>query len=626
MRARRRLPIGAEPQAGGLVHFRIWAPKCRRVNVVLHPGGASTPVAGPREVELAGEPGGYHAGTCEAAAGDRYLLRLDGGDTLIADPASRFQPEGPFGPSEIVDPDAFAWTDDAWTGVQAKGSVVYELHVGTFTEAGTWCRAARELPRLAALGVNVIEMLPVADFPGRFGWGYDGVNLFAPTRLYGRPDDLRAFINRAHALGVGVVLDVVYNHVGPSGASFDKLADEYFAPIDTDWGRSINFDGPGAEHVREFYLSNATYWIDEFHFDGLRLDATQSIADRSAEHIVAAIARGVRETAGRRTTWIVAENEPQDSRVVRAIETGGFGLDAVWNDDYHHTAVVALTGHREAYYMDYGGQPQEFVSAAKHGFLYQGQWYKWQSARRGQPALDVPAHRFVVFLENHDQVANSASGARLHQQVSPGKYRALTALTLLGPWTPMLFQGQEFAASSPFLFFADHEPSLATLVRRGRAEFLRQVPRLAQPVIQSHLADPAAASTFERCKLKQDEREAHEDVMALHADLLRLRRGDPTIAAQGAHGIDGAVLSAEAFLLRFFGAPGTAADRVLVVNLGPDLTLPVVPEPLLAPPPGQTWQVRWSSEAPAYGGLGVVHVEANPGWELPSESAVLLAP
>ena len=464
-------------------------------------------------------------------------------------------------------------------------------------------------------------MMPIADFAGNFGWGYDGVNLFAPTHLYGTPDDLRNFVDQAHRAGLGVILDVVYNHFGPAGAYLDRFADDYFLPNHTDWGRAINFDGERAGPVREFFVSNAGYWIDEFHFDGLRLDATDSISDRSRTHIVAEIARRVRAAAGSRSTWIVAENERQHSVMIRPPDRGGFGLDALWNDDYHHAAMVALTGRREAYYTDYLGRPQEFVSAAKHGFLYQGQWYRWQAQRRGAPALDLPSSAFVAFLENHDQVANSGSGARLHQLTTPGKYRALTALTLLGPWTPMLFQGQEFASSAPFLYFADHEPDLATAVRRGRAEFLGQFPRLALPEVQQSLPDPGDPSTFERCKLDHDERQQHPAAWVLHADLLRLRRTDPILAAHAPNGLDGAVLAAGAFALRFFG-DRTTSDRLLIVNLDQDSMLPVVPEPLLAPPAGHRWILRWSSEAVEYGGLGVPPVETHPGWRLPSESTL----
>jgi len=617
----RRLPVGAELISKDRAHFRVWAPKRRKVEVVFDAAAGSTPLP---DIPLERSADGYHEGEGAAAAGARYRFRLDDGDAF-PDPASRFQPDGPHGPSQLVDPTAFPWTDNGWQGVPAAKVVAYEMHVGTFTREGTWRAAAADLPRLAKLGVTIIEMMPVADFVGQFGWGYDGVNLFAPTHLYGEPDDLRAFIDRAHALGIGVIMDVVYNHFGPSGAYFNQFADEYFSEHETEWGRALNFDGRDAAAVREFFVSNAGYWIDEFHCDGLRLDATQSISDKSPRHVVADVAAIVRQKAGSRATWIVAENERQAAYMARDPARGGLGLDALWNDDYHHSAVVALTGHREAYYCDYQGRPQEFVSAAKHGFLYQGQWYRWQANRRGHASLDLPTRAFVAFLENHDQVANSAAGIRLYQQCSPGKYRAMLALTLLGPWTPMLFQGQEFASTAPFLFFADHEPPLADAVRKGRAEFLRQFPRLALPGLQRRLADPCDVATFDRCKLDDEERAAENAAWMLHHDLLALRRSDPTLQAQGAHGVDGAVLSSESFVLRIFGEPGTHADRLLVVNLGADLVLPILPEPLLAPPEGHEWELRWSSEGLEYGGLGIHHVEARPGWELPSESAVLLA-
>ena len=622
---RRRFPIGAELHASGRVHFRVWAPKSPRVDVVFERRTSALTLADGRDCPLFRSPDGYHEGECAASAGDRYRFRLDGGGELFPDPASRFQPDGPHGPSEIVDAHGFDWTDQGWRGITGTPVVVYEMHIGTFTREGTWRAAAERMPRLAALGITVLEVMPIADFPGEFGWGYDGVNLFAPSRLYGRPDDLRAFVDRAHALGLGVILDVVYNHLGPAGNWLDRFSDDYFGPTDTEWGRAPNFDGAGATDVRAFYLSNAAYWIEEFHFDGLRLDATQSIVDRSPDHLVAAIVRRVRDAARGRATWIVAEHERQEAKMVRGTDEGGFGLDALWNDDFHHSAMVALTGHREAYYTDYFGHPQEFVSAAKHGFLYQGQWYRWQKQPRGTAALDIGPPKFVAFLENHDQVANSAQGARLHQRTSPGRYRAMTALTLLGPWTPMLFQGQEFGSTAPFLYFADHEPELAKAVNAGRAEFLKQFPRLARPEMLERIPDAGDPATFARCKLDDHERERDGGIAALHADLLRLRRSDPTVAAQGAHGVDGAVLGSHAFVLRLFGDSAAGTDRLILVNLGSDLSLAVVPEPLLAPPSLHRWDLRWSSEAPEYGGAGIVSVETNPGWHLPGESAVLLA-
>jgi maltooligosyltrehalose trehalohydrolase len=610
---RRRLSGGVEPQSDGTAHARVWAPACTTIDVVLDADRT-------RVFPLARERDGYFEGCIESVgAGDRYWFRIDG-DRLRPDPVSRSQPEGPHGPSAIVDP-AFPWTDAGWPGIQPAGQVVYELHIGTFTPEGTWASAAEQLPELARLGVTVVELMPVADFPGTFGWGYDGVNLYAPTRLYGTPDDLRRFVDRAHAEGLGVILDVVYNHIGPDGNYLNDFSSDYFTDkYANDWGRAINFEGPVP--ARELFVENAGYWIDEFHFDGLRLDATQKIEDASDEHVIASIVRRARLAAGQRHIFMVAENEPQHARLARSPELGGYGVDALWNDDYHHTAVVALTGRREAYYRDYTGSPQEFVSCAKYGYLFQGQWYAWQEQPRGTPALDLAATAFVSFLENHDQVANSAFGKRLHQLSSPGRYRALTALTLLGPATPMLFQGQEFASSAPFLFFADHAGDLGVAVAAGRRQFLAQFLSTTDPEVRAALAPPGDVATFERCKLDLGERERHADMYALHRDLLTLRREDPVIAAASSGRIDGAVLTPAVFLLRY--GLGTTSHRLLVVNLGGDVDPVALPEPLLAPPFGCRWGLAWSSEAVRYGGSGRAAVEANAECHFPGETAVLL--
>jgi maltooligosyltrehalose trehalohydrolase len=610
----RRLPIGAEIARGG-VSFRVWAPRRTRVDVAIDGGGVHA---------LEAERGGYFSGLVAAArAGSLYRFRLDGGDAF-PDPSSRFQPDGPHGPSMVVDP-AYAWRHTDWKGRALRGQVIYELHVGTFTREGTWNAARERLAELADLGVTVVEMMPIADFPGRFGWGYDGVDLFAPTRLYGAPDDLRAFVDAAHGHGLAVILDVVYNHLGPDGNYLLQFSDRYFSDRhQTDWGPSINFDGEGSGPVREFYRANARYWIDEFRFDGLRLDATQDIHDEGGDHILAAIARDVREAAAGRDTIVVAENEPQHTRLVRPASEGGYGIDGLWNDDLHHSAMVALTGRSEAYYTDYHGAPQEFVSAMKYGYLFQGQRYKWQKARRGTPSFGVPHRAFVNFVENHDQVANAGRGERVHQLTSPGRHRAMTALVLLGPGTPMLFQGQEFSSSAPFLFFADHAGELGEKVRKGRREFLAQFPSLARPEWEALLADPRDPRTFERCRIDRAEKDANAEAWRLHRDLLRLRREDPVIAGQGEDGLDGAVLGPNAFVLRFFAKGGL--DRLLAVNLGCDLRLDPAPEPLLAPPEGRTWRVLWSSEDPAYGGGGTVEPDSEENWRLAGESALVLEP
>jgi maltooligosyltrehalose trehalohydrolase len=614
---RRRLPIGAEIVDTQTVHVRVWAPRAARAAVVIASGGL-TP--------LAREDSGYFSGTIAASAGDRYQFTLDDDEKLYPDPASRFQPEGPHGWSEIVDPAAFRWTDGGWTGVSRDGQVVYELHIGTFTRAGTWAAAADELPELARLGVTLIEVMPVAEFEGRFGWGYDGVDLFAPSHLYGTPDDFRRFADAAHAAGLGVILDVVYNHFGPAGNYLRAFAPAYFTDrYENEWGDAINFDGADAGPVREFFVTNAGYWIDEFHLDGLRLDATQSILDRSERHVLAEIGTCARASAAGRSILIVAENEPQETRLVRSIAEGGYGLDALWNDDFHHSAMVALTGRAEAYYCDTRGEPQELISAAKYGYLFQGQHYLWQRKRRGSAAWGLPPSAFVAFTQNHDQVANSARGQRGHELTSPGRWRAMTALLLLQPATPMLFQGQEFSASTPFVYFADFEPDLAAAIRKGRGEFLSQFPSVVETHRRGGLPDPGAVETFEQCRLDLRERQSHAAAYALHADLLRIRREDAVFAAPRPNGVDGAVLSAAAFVLRFFSADHRD-DRLLVVNLGADLRRGSFAEPLLAPPPETDWQLRWSSDDPAYGGPGTAETFPDEWWHIPAESALLLIP
>jgi maltooligosyltrehalose trehalohydrolase len=623
---RRRLPVGAEVMAGGGVHFRVWAPRHESVLVVLEggPGPEGRPEPRGSAVAMAAEGQGYfEVHVPSAASGTLYRYQL--GRARCADPASRFQPEGPHGPSQVVDPGCFAWTDQDWHGVGLEGQVLYEAHIGTLTRAGTWDAAAEVLPALAELGVTVLELMPVAEFPGRWGWSYDGVDLFAPAHAYGPPDAMRRFVDRAHALGLGVILDVCYNHLGPVGNVLREFAPAYFSDrYASEWGEALNFDGEGSGPVRELVLANAGYWIAEFHLDGLRIDATQDVHDGSPEHILAALARRVRQAARGRRTLLIGENEVQDVTLIQPIERGGSGFDALWNEDFHHAAVVAATGWNEAYYSDYRGTPQELVSAARYGFLYQGQRNTRQGKRRGTPTFGITPAAFVNYLQNHDQVANSPLGARLHRLTSPGRYRALTALLLLAPGTPMLFQGQEFAASSPFFFFGDHTPEIAARMDQGRRAFLEQFPSLSTPEMQARLPGSADPETFVRSKLDPAERAGHAEVFALHRDLLRLRRDDRVFRAQGGGGLDGAVLGAEAFVLRSFG--GSGDDRLLVVNLGRDLHLDPAPVPLLAPPAGAAWEVLWSSEDPRFGGSGTPPLDTVDNWRIPGHAAVVLAP
>jgi maltooligosyltrehalose trehalohydrolase len=614
--AQRELPIGAEVRGDGAVDFRVWCTTAQHVEVVLDSGLRATMTA---------EGDGYFRAVLrDAAAGTRYRFALDGGEPR-PDPAARFQPEGPHGPSQVVDPGTYHWGDDDWRGPDMARPVFYELHVGTFTPQGTWRAATAALDALATLGISVIELMPVAAFPGRFGWGYDGVDLFAPSQLYGTPDDFRAFVDRAHALGMGVILDVVYNHTGPDGCYLREFSPDYFSEVHhTEWGDALNFDGRNAGPVREFVLANVRYWIVEYHLDGFRLDATQSIFDDGEPHILSEITATARAAAADRRSIVIAENEPQDTRLVRPPAGGGHGMDAVWNDDFHHSARVALTGRSEAYYSDYRGTPQELLSAVRWGYLYQGQHYRWQNQARGTSALDLQPTCFINFLQNHDQVANSAHGRRLHQLTSPGRHRAMTALLLLAPGTPMLLQGEEYDATTPFMFFADHEPELARRVHEGRREFLAQFPSIAPRFVQEQIADPADPETFRSCVLDPAERARNTGATALHQDLIALSRTAGFGRRDRDH-VHGAVIAPDALLLRYLGSEA-ADDRLLLVNLGSALELSPLPEPLLAPPGGQRWRMLWSSEAMEYGGGGIAELLCAPTWRIPAEAAVVLAP
>jgi maltooligosyltrehalose trehalohydrolase len=614
---KRRLPIGAEIIGSG-VHFRVWAPQRKKVELVIVSPESKAVVLEPEE-------NGYHSMfVAYARQGTRYRYRLDDEDLSYPDPASRFQPDGPEGPSEVIDPSLFQWTDEKWAGVRLRGQVIYEMHIGVFTPEGTWRSAARQLKRLADTGITLIEVMPVSEFPGRFGWGYDGVDVFAPTRLYGAPDEFRHFVNQAHSLGLGVILDVVYNHFGPEGNYIEKFFENFFTDrYKNEWGKAVNFDGHGAGPVRLFFTANAGYWIKEFHLDGFRFDATQQMFDCSPEHILCSISREARNAAGGRSILLIAENEPQQAKLVRSVDEGGYGLDAIWNDDFHHSAKVAITGHAEAYYTDYRGSPQEFISIAKRGFLYQGQYYSWQRKPRGSPTTGIRPESFVQALENHDQIANSARGRRCHQLTGPGTYRAMTALFLLLPGTPMIFQGQEYASSRPFLYFAEHRGSLAEQVKIGRSKFLAQFQSLGTREAQSILPDPSDLKTYQSCILDYKEEEWNSPAYALHRDLLKMRREDPVFRLQADLGIDGAVLDLRAFVLRYFGPDSD--DRLVLVNLGPDLHFDSIAEPLMAPPEEMEWITAWSSEDVRYGGGGTPPVNTEARWNIPGCAAVVMS-
>ena len=506
---------------GDRTRVRVWAPAASHVDLIVESG--TRPAAHRLQVE----PDGYHSGAFDTlAAGSRYWYALDNGPAL-PDPASRFQPEGVHGPSEVVDAAAFPWRSTTWAAPRADSMVVYELHVGTFSPEGTFAAAMHRLDHLVDLGVTAVELMPVADFPGGRNWGYDGVALFAPARCYGRPDDLRRLVDRAHLLGLAVILDVVYNHLGPDGNYLSSFSPAYFTNRHrTPWGAAVNLDQAGSEHVRRFLIENAAHWINEYRFDGLRLDATHALIDDSPRHVVAELTAAVRASAAPRTVWLSAEDHRNDAAMVRGIGAGGWGLDAVWADDLHHQLRSATAGDRDGYYADFDGTTGDIVATIRQGWFYTGQASAWTGGPRGTDPAGIPPERFVVCLQNHDQVGNRALGERLHHQIDPAVWRAVSALLLMAPETPLLFMGQEWAAGTPFLYFTDHGPELGRLVTEGRRREFRHFPAFADPECAASIPDPQADRTFERSRLDWSEpsREPYRGVLQMYTDWLALRR------------------------------------------------------------------------------------------------------
>lgn len=610
----RKMPIGAE-MINGEVHFRVWAPNSKSVEVIID---------SKKIYLLKPEQKGYFSGAVKNTRENaHYQFMLDGKNPL-PDPASRFQPDGPHGPSQIIDSSQFKWTDFEWKGiVEKEKAIIYEMHVGTFTQEGTWLAAIEKLEHLLELGVTVIEMMPINEFPGRFNWGYDGVDLFAPTHNYGRPDDLRKFINEAHWLGIGVILDVVYNHLGPDGNYLSQYSDYYFKKNQNDWGTSLNFDGEECHPVREFFIENAGYWIEEFHFDGLRFDACHTIIDQTTPHILLEMTKKVREKGGKRKTFVTAENEQQNVHFVFPEKAGGLGMDSVWNEDFHHAAFVRLTGHKEAYFSEYVGRPQEFISSLKYNFLSQGQWYGWQKKRRGSVTRKVAAHHFVHFLENHDQIANTGCALRLHRLCHIGLYRAMTTLFLLSPQIPFLFQGQEFGSSSPFYYFCDHHSELAEKVFEGRLESMSQFKSFDDDEVKERIPKPHDEKTFQLSKLNWKEKKTNQAHYHLHKDLIEMRKNDVVFSHLSEVQIDGAVLTEDFFVVRYFSKYG---ERLMLMNLGSDFFIYPASEPLLAPPEDHVWKLKWSSEMPRYGGFGYRKILNDGNWKITGHSASILYP
>jgi len=510
---------GAEVLGEGGVRYRTWVPG-RPVGVVIGDanGGAQ------RELSLGEEKGGYWTGIDpQGRAGDRYRYRFDGKEW--PDPASRFNPDGVHGAAQVIDPREYEWSDHSWTASPLSELVIYELHVGTFTPNGTFRGAIEKLDHVAELGATALELMPVADFPGGRNWGYDGVSLYAPARVYGRPDDLRALVDAAHARGLTVILDVVYNHLGPDGNYLGAYSRDYFNPRQkTPWGDGFNFE---LQPVRDFFLENIGYWRSEFHIDGFRLDATHAIEDKSAEHILAEIS----ERAQSLGAFVIAEDERNEAMLLRRRPEGGMGLDGIWSDDFHHVVRVMLTGTREGYYAPYQGTADELSTTIDHGWLFAGKKRARQALyQRGEEDRFEP-FRFVFCITNHDQIGNQAFGVRLNQFVSDAAFRAASALLCLVPYTPLLLMGQEWAASAPFQFFTDHEAELGRKVTEGRREEFRSFAAFRDPAARAKIPDPQAEETFLRSKLNWNELKAerHAGVLRLYRELLGLRRSSAVL-------------------------------------------------------------------------------------------------
>lgn len=507
------------------VAFRLWAPTARSVALVLEDENRTIGMR-------AGENGWYEHVEPGARAGTHYRYEIDG-EVRVPDPASRFQPAGLDGPSQVVDADAFPWPDREWIAPPFEALVFYELHVGTFTAEGTYAAAAQRLRDLADLGITAVELMPLAQAPGTRNWGYDGVLHYAPSNVYGTPAELRAFIAAAHALGIAVFLDVVYNHFGPQGNYLYRYARKYFTDRrHTPWGNAIDYSSPGNDAVRRYAIDNACYWLREYGFDGLRLDAVQEIYDDRPQGVLPELAAEAKR--GRANAFLVLENDDNSAQLLRS------GFDAQWDDDVHHALHVCITGESGGYYGDYAQDPAGLLGRAlTSGFAYQGEVSPFRKGRRrGEPSAALPLRSFVTFLQNHDQIGNRALGERITQIASPERVRAAVAVLLLAPSPPLLFMGEEWAASTPFLFFCDFEPELARAVTEGRRAEFSSFPEFADAAARERIPDPSAPETFEASKLRWDERERGEHArwLAYYRDLLHLRRTYVAPAAADAAG------------------------------------------------------------------------------------------
>jgi malto-oligosyltrehalose trehalohydrolase len=556
------LPFGAQVLPDGTVRFRLWAPGQERVSLL----------ADQQVLPLERNDGGWFELTTHLARpGSHYSYQLAGG-MRVPDPASRRQAETVHGPSVVVDPLGYTWRNAGWRGRPWTEAVLYELHTGTFSDSGDFAGVQRKLDRLAELGVTAVELMPVADFSGTRNWGYDGVLPFAPARSYGTPDQLKALIDAAHERGLMMFLDVVYNHFGPDGNYLGQYAPQFFTDRHhTPWGSAIDFAQPV---VREFFIHNALYWLNEFRFDGLRLDAVHAIRDDSPTHILTELAERVREACSPdRYVHLVLENDANQARFLRSRH-----FDAQWNDDFHHASHVVLTRESEGYYVDYQRDPLAALGRAlAQGFVYQGELSVHRdNEARGEPTRDLPLSAFVAFLQNHDQVGNRAFGERLPQLVRPELLKAAASVLILSPQVPMLFMGEEWASARPFLYFCDFQGELAQAVRDGRRREFAKFPAFTDPGVRERIPDPNDAATFERSRLdwSEAEREGHADHLQYCRELLAVRR-DVLVPRLAAARVKDAHYDTTDGLLHVSWRLADNAALTLLANLRADTSAPV---------------------------------------------------
>ena len=512
--------LGATHLGNSRCRFCVWAPSIDSAKVhVLSPAEKLFP--------LTKKERGYFAGVFDGISpGSLYLYSLEGCGEY-PDPTSRWQPDGVHAPSQVVD-QHFEWEDDQWRGIEKADYIIYEIHVGTFTPEGTFEGAIKHLERLKSLGITALEIMPVAQFPGSRNWGYDGVYPYAVQNTYGGPTGLKKLVNACHCAGLAVVLDVVYNHLGPEGNYLAKFGPYFTNSYRTPWGAAMNFDGPDSDEVRRLFVENALYWLDEFHIDALRVDALHGIVDQSAQPFLQELAQRVHERASQlqRQIFIFAESDLNDTRVLLPQTTGGYGFDAQWNDDFHHSVHALLTGERSGYYGDFG-EIEHLIKAWQEGFVYSGDYSRFRRRRHGNSSRDVPAHNFVVAVQNHDQIGNRMLGERLSQLVPIDSLKLAAGLVLLSPFIPLLFMGEEWGETAPFLYFISHsDPDLVEAVRHGRSE------EFAGFAWQQEPPDPQDETTFLRCKIHPGLREEghHRTLYDFYRELIRLRKGNPSLA------------------------------------------------------------------------------------------------